>query len=113
MRTSLWCRLGLLAVILGATACDRSTEPDPDVVEVFTPGNTFSPFTVTIGVGNRVRFNIFGDDHNVIFAPGTVGAPADINVVRDVAIERTFTHTGDFAYSCTVHPGMTGEILVR
>jgi plastocyanin len=96
-----------------ATACDRATEPGPDIVEVFTPGNTFSPFTVTIDVGDVVRFQIFGDDHNVIFASGQTGAPADVNVVRDVTVDRTFTASGTFGYSCTVHPGMNGEVVVR
>jgi plastocyanin len=82
-------------------------------VEVFTPGNTFSPFTANVSVGGVVRFHIFGDDHNVIFTPGTAGAPQDINVVRDVTVDRTFTKAGDYAYSCTVHPGMNGEIIVR
>lgn len=107
------CRLASAICLVALGACDHPEQPKPAVVEVFTPGNTFSPFTANLSVGGVVRFNIFGDDHNVIFTPGTPGAPADINVVRDVVVERTFPTAGDYAYTCTVHPGMNGEILVR
>lgn len=101
--------LGLIAGL----ACDGPIEPVPAIVEVFTPGNTFSPFTATVRSGGTVRFNIFGDDHNVIFARTTAGAPADINIVKDVSVDRAFPALGTFPYSCTVHPGMNGEIVVQ
>ena len=106
-------RLAAMLCALCLAACDHPEEPKPGVVEVFTPGNTFSPFTANVNVGGVVRFNIFGDDHNVVFASGKAGAPADINVVRNVVVDRTFTTAGDFPYSCTVHPGMNGEIIVK
>jgi len=99
--------------LLALGACDHPAQPKPEIVEVFTPGNTFSPFTATLSVGGIARFNIFGDDHNVIFTPGTPGAPQDINIVRDVVVDRTFTTAGSYSYSCTVHPGMNGEIIVH
>ncbi|MEO5568853.1 MAG: hypothetical protein ABIR92_10185 [Gemmatimonadaceae bacterium] len=102
----------MLGVMVGLS-CDRAVEPTPPILDVFTPGNTFSPFTATIPVGGTVRFNIFGDDHNVIFARATAGAPSDINIVKDVMVERAFSAVGTFPYSCTVHPGMNGEIVVR
>jgi plastocyanin len=106
-------RTAALVALMAMAACRDTTRPEPGVLDVYTPGNTFSPFTANIAVGGKVRFNIFGDDHNVIFTPGQAGAPANVNVVRDVIVERSFTQAGDFPYSCTVHPGMTGEIVVR
>jgi plastocyanin len=104
------------AILLGGLAlagCHGTEEPKPNLVEVFTPGNTFSPFSANLAVGGVVRFNIFGEEHNVIFTPATPGAPEDVKVVRDVVVERTFTRAGDYPYTCTVHPGMNGEIIVR
>ena len=100
-----------LAILLAIVSC--AEEPKQTVVEVFTPGNTFSPYTANLPVGGIVRFNIFGDEHNVIFTPGMAGAPEDVKVVRDMIVDRTFTKAGDYPYSCTVHPGMNGEIIVR
>ena|ERR1051325_8585081 len=101
-----------LGVILLACACHRSTAPE-ETFDVYTPGNTFSPFSARVSVGTVVRFNIYGDDHNVIFSHTVAGSPADINVVRDQVVSRTFTTKGTFSYSCTVHPGMNGEIVVQ
>jgi plastocyanin len=82
------------------------------VADVFTPGNVFSPFNTSIKVGGSVRFNISGDSHNVIFGK-VAGAPADVNVVKDVVASRTFNTRGTYPYDCTVHPGMSGRIVVQ
>ena len=105
--------LGAIAIVLAAACGDSPAAPGPVTVDVFTPGNTFSPFSTRIAAGTVVRFNIFGDDHNVIFSQSVPGYPADVNVVRDMIVARTFSTKGTFAYSCTVHPGMTGEIVVQ
>jgi plastocyanin len=93
------------------------TSPAPTTVDVFTPGDTFSPFTVTVGVGSTIRFNIAlapdGTGHDVIFATSPGGAPANIDVVGDTIISRVFNARGTFEYQCTVHPGMTGEVVVQ
>lgn len=92
---------------------DGPSAPAPTTVDVFTPGNNFSPFSARVTAGSVVRFNIFGDDHNVIFSRTVAGFPADINVVKDVVVARTFGTKGTFSYACTVHPGMNGEVVVQ
>ena len=84
-------------------------------VDVFTPGNVFSPYSSTIAVGGTVRFNIAGaaDGHNVIFDKSVTGAPADINLVVSAVVSRTFNTRGTFKYDCTVHPGMSGQVIVQ
>lgn len=107
-------RLLAVALLLGCSGGrDSPVAPTSAPADVFTTGNTFSPFSTRITVGMVVRFNIFGGDHNVIFARTIDGGPADINVVRDVIVPRTFGAKGTFAYTCTVHPGMDGEVVVR
>jgi len=110
-----------VALIVALAACashDTSpTSPAPTTVDIFTPGNVFSPFSVTVGVGSTVRFNIArasdGTGHNAIFGASPAGAPADINIVADTVVSRVFTARGTFEYVCTVHPGMTGEVVVK
>ncbi len=98
----------------------KSTAPDPvaaDSVDVFTPGNVFSPTSAEIRVGGTVRWRISasndGTGHNVIFTGNVAGKPADITVVKNVTVSRTFTRAGTFPYSCTVHPGMDGDVVVK
>jgi plastocyanin len=106
--------LAASAVALAACGGSDSTSPPPGgavAAVVSTPGNTFSPPFATIPLGGSVRFEIRGDDHNVIFR--TAGAPANINVVNNADVTRTFNTRGSFPYDCTVHPGMSGEITVQ
>lgn len=98
-----------------AAACGSDlpvTPGGPTPADVFTPGNVFSPFSTVVAVGGTVRFNISGDQHNVIFSR-VAGAPPDVNVVRNVVVSRTFTTRGTFTYDCTVHPGMSGQVVVQ
>ena len=94
----------------GVTPSDTTTASL--VADVFTPGLVFSPFSTTIKAGGSVRFNISGDQHNAIFAK-VAGAPADVNIVKDVVATRTFNTRGTYPYDCTVHPGMSGRIVVQ
>lgn len=113
-RRSLTARALLVIGLAGCSGRGATTSPTTVTVDVYTPGNTFSPFSLRTVVGAVVRFNIFGgEDHNVIFSRSVTGAPADINVVRNVIVSRTFDTKGTFPYSCTVHPGMIGEVIVE
>jgi plastocyanin len=85
----------------------------PLAAEVTMPGNTFSPFLTTIGVGGTVTFRFGSVDHNVIFDPTKLGRPADIQITRNVNVARTFNTRGLFVYDCTVHPGMSGQVDVK
>jgi plastocyanin len=85
----------------------------PSTYDVFTPGVVFSPTSLTVPVGATVNFYIYGDDHNVIFDKSVPGVPDDINIVRDVIVSRAFPVRGTFPYDCTVHPGMSGVVIVE
>jgi plastocyanin len=79
---------------------------------VTMPGFSFIPAEVTVHRGESVYFEFPREPHNVIFA-NTTGAPQDITLpTSNVTIPRTFTTTGQFAYDCTLHPGMSGVVIV-
>ena len=105
--------LGLAALGCGGSGgTDPGTTPPPGSVhEVFTTGEKFIPPRLEITVRDSVRFNI-SSSHNVIFR-SVAGAPANIKVVTDSVVVRRFTAMGTFPYDCTVHPGMSGEIVVK
>ncbi len=81
--------------------------------DVNTSGEDFLPTVLTVPVGATVRFNIFGDIHNVLFDHSVPGAPQDIQQTINVIVPRTFNTRGTFPYDCTLHPGMSGEIVVQ
>lgn len=110
------------ALALGVVACSDTIQPIeppsdyPLTLDVFTPGNVFSPPEAEIAKGGTIRFRMSvssdNEGHNALFN-GAAGAPPDVPVVRDTIVTRTFNTVGTFPYLCTVHPGMVGEVIVH
>lgn len=71
--------------------------------------NTFTPSTVTVAVGGTVTWG-FAAEHNVLFSGA--GAPQDIGVTGSGSVARVFNTAGTFPYTCSLHAGMSGSVLV-
>lgn len=100
-------------VVLAACSDDGGTGPGPvrpDSI-VSMPGYSFVPFDITIKVGGTVIFDFPAESHNVIFARIN-GAPQDIQETVNRRVGRTFNLAGNFPYDCTIHPGMSGRVVV-
>lgn len=70
--------------------------------------NIYSPKTVTISRGGKVTWR-FSGKHNVY---GN-GKGWLINLKSSGTWSRKFPKKGRFNYLCTIHPGMTGTVVVR
>jgi plastocyanin len=78
-----------------------------------TASLTFSPASLTVNTGDAVTFAFGSVAHNVFF-DAQAGAPADIDGSNaNVSIQRTFSTAGSFHYTCHIHPGMQGTVVVR
>jgi plastocyanin len=74
---------------------------------------SFNPSSVTITRNGTVTWNnTSGVDHNVTFA-STTGAPANVGTHNSGTNQRTFGTAGTFNYSCTLHGGMNGAVVVQ
>jgi plastocyanin len=108
----------LAAALVLAAGCggDDPTEPEVeipvDAPVVFMPGFSFSPFTTRIAVGGAVVFDFPAELHNVTF-DRVQGAPSDIQATSNRQVARAFGARGTFDYSCTLHPGMDGVVIVE
>ncbi|MEP6831815.1 MAG: CHRD domain-containing protein [Gemmatimonas sp.] len=88
------------------------TTNNPAVASVeATVGNQFTPPTVTIATGGTVTWGFASVLHNVTFSSG--GAPSAIPNTSGQQVSRTFPTAGRFDYDCTLHPGMTGTVIVQ
>ena len=77
-----------------------------------TSGTAFSPSTLNTNVGHTVTWVFQTQAHNVQF-DAVAGAPASINGSNSsTSIGRLFNAVGTFTYSCGIHPGMNGSIVV-
>lgn len=77
-----------------------------------TSGDVFSPNNVSIARGGSVTWTFGVTVHNVTFQGGA-GVPANIPDRSNTSESRTFATAGDFSYNCTLHAGMTGQVIVR
>jgi plastocyanin len=113
-------RAALLASAILLAACNSPTMPMETSAPVAaadvhaTPAIQFTPSTVTLAVGGTITFDFESLPHNVYFDGAPAGAPANITgASSDVSVTRTFNAAGRFAYSCHLHPGMSGVVVVE
>ena len=78
-----------------------------------TPSLAFTPATLTVDAGQAVTFAFGSVPHNVFFDQAA-GAPSDIAGQNTaVSIQRTFATAGNYHYTCHIHPGMQGTVVVQ
>jgi plastocyanin len=98
----------LLAGLPSVTANDQSSGANADVkIDDFS----FGPQTVTVPVGATVTWTNRDDiPHTVVSTDGVFKSK-----VRDTdeKFSYTFTKAGTYPYFCSVHPKMTGTIVVQ
>jgi plastocyanin len=118
-RTTQFTLAMLTGVLLAATGCgsdsggDTTAPPPADNTVAATPSLTFSPATLTVSAGEQVTFAFGTVGHNVFFDTQT-GAPSNIEGTNaSVNVPRTFSTAGSFHYTCHIHPGMQGTIVVQ
>jgi len=75
-----------------------------------TNADTFNPSTLTVTAGTTVTFVFQQVTHNVTFVGS--GAPANIPDAVNTSVTRTFPTAGTFNFTCTLHPGMAGTVVV-
>lgn len=120
-----------LAVVL---ACSSTTEPNTPGIDVSIQQNAAgrgssafapSPFTVSLAAGGAVKWRN-GDTGTSggAYGGGTPGTTHDItadtqglfdsgSLAPGGTFSHTFTAAGTYHYHCSIHPSMTGIIVVN
>jgi plastocyanin len=92
---------------------DNQNPPPANTVNA-SASLAFSPNTLTINAGEVVTFAFGSVAHNVAFDNPNAATPTDIGGLNtNTSIQRTFTTAGTYNYHCTIHPFMTGAVVVR
>ena len=97
-------------VVAPALVLTRVVEQAPMDLTVVMSGTTFVPAIATIARGGRVTWR--NNDFITHNATGTGGIDSG-NMNNGATYERIFATAGTFNYSCTLHPGMNGQVVVQ
>jgi len=98
--------VGLVLLFLGSIELARAATH-----AVAISNFAFSPATLTITAGDTVTWT--NDDAELHTATGTGGAFDSGNLAQGDSFSFTFTTPGTYDYICTLHPTMTGQIVVQ
>ena len=102
-----------VAVVLGAALGGQIAASGAASRTVTLKNIAFSPKKLSISKGSKVTFTFQDEDteHNVMSS----GAKRfkSIGGRTSGSQARTFSRAGTYRYSCTLHPGMSGRIVVR
>ena len=102
-----------LAILLAIGGIAYRTADAAEIPTVTIDNFQFSPSTLTIPVGGSVTWiNRDGDVHTVT-ADDTPQTFKSAGLDTDDKFSFTFTKPGTYSYHCSLHPHMTGTIVVH
>jgi len=101
----------LLAGPLDSTV--HAQQPAPTAAEVKVDNFSFSPATLTVAVGTTVTWTNHDDIPHTVVSTDDPRAFRSKVMDTDEKFSYTFTKAGSFAYFCSIHPKMTGTVVVK
>ncbi len=116
IRSTIYLGIILTIISISISCTKTSTDPgtggtQPGANEVWMQGMAFTPATITVSVGTTIKWtNKDSYTHNVtsatsVFSSGPVSGGATFSF--------KFTAAGTYPYTCTIHPGMAGTVIVQ
>jgi plastocyanin len=99
----------LLALSVPAVAGSTQSERSTKTVGAFN--NVFKPKSVKVKRGTKVTWVIRQGVHNVRSKKGSF--LVSNNLTKGRKYSKKFTRKGTYSYTCTLHPGMDGKVVVR
>jgi plastocyanin len=103
-------RLVLLLPLLVAAGCGDQIQGPSGTTVITMRDNVFNPQTVIVLRNATIRWSNNGANiHTTVADNGTWSSG---NVTPGLTFSHTMSNAGTFGYRCTIHPGMTGTIIV-
>ena len=103
--------IAMLLLFAGSTNVIANDQPSAANAEVKIDNFSFGPETLTVAVGTTVTWTNRDDiPHTVVSTDGVFKSK-----VRDTdeKFSYTFAKAGTYPYFCSVHPKMTGKVVVQ
>jgi len=103
--------IAVLLLLAGSPSVTANDQPSAANAEVKIDNFSFGPQTLTVPVGATVIWTNHDDiPHTVVSTDGVFKSK-----VRDTdeKFSYTFDKAGTYPYYCTIHPKMTGKVVVQ
>ena len=101
----------LVAMVMFAGSPSVRANTDQPSAEVKIDNFTFGPQTITVPAGTTVTWTNKDDiPHTSVSTEGVFKSKV---LDTDEKFSYTFTKAGTYPYYCSVHPKMTGKIVVK
>jgi plastocyanin len=118
MRRSVFTAVLLVALGLGTTGLGAgadnftaSAEQKSETVEVKIDNFSFGPAELTVAVGTTVTWTNRDDIPHTVVSTDKVFKSKVLDT--DEKFSYTFAQAGTFPYFCSIHPKMTGKVIVK
>jgi amicyanin len=103
--------LGIAGLGVGARDVSASAQPKPDTLEVKIDNFSFGPPELTVMAGTTVTWTNRDDIPHTVVSTEKVFKSKVLDT--DEKFSFTFSTPGTFAYFCSIHPKMTGKVVVK
>ena len=103
--------IAMLLLFPGSRKLTASDRPPSANAEVKIDNFVFGPQTITVPVGATVTWTNHDDiPHTSVSTDGVFKSKV---LDTDEKFSYTFTKAGTYSYYCTIHPKMTGQVVVQ
>ena len=103
--------IAMLLLLAGSPSVTANDQPSAATAEVKIDNFSFGPQTLTVPVGATVTWTNRDDiPHTVVSTDGVFKSKVQDT---DEKFSYTFAKAGTYPYYCSVHPKMTGKVVVQ
>ena len=103
--------IGMGTITIGQNNFLARAQQKPETMEVKIDNFSFGPATLTVPVGTSVTWTNRDDiPHTVVSTDGVFKSKV---LDTDEKFSFTFSKAGTYPYFCSVHPKMTGKVVVQ
>jgi len=103
--------IGMGTIAMGQNHFLAGAQEKPAAMEVKIDNFSFGPATLTVAVGTSVTWTNRDDiPHTVVSTDGVFKSKV---LDTDEKFSFTFSKAGTYPYFCSIHPKMTGKVVVQ
>lgn len=103
--------LGLAGLGVGAGNVSVNAQAKPETMEVRIDNFSFGPPELTVAAGTTITWTNRDDIPHTVVSPDKVFKSKVLDT--DETFSFTFDKAGTYPYFCSIHPKMTGKVVVQ